>query len=736
MKYKFLLVFFILSSEVSIASNIDGLLHGLKTAPEKNKAAIHNQLAFHFLKRNIDESLAHGKKALEYSRKYKQKKSELKSLEYIGFAYIYKSDYSNAFEYFKSAVKLAEKMNNLAESANILNNIGNIYEEIESYGLSLKYYKQALAYFQKINDQKGEGRTLNNIGVLYKNMQDYNNSLKYFIKSLKIKEKIHDHRGTANTLNNLGNIYRIINDNKNALELYQKSLITAREFNDMNAVANAMNNIGLVHLSYKNYPKAMEYFIKAYKIHNDQNNARLMASSLNNIANSFEYMEIIDSSLYYYQIANKRFYELDFKKGIAISYTNIGSLFKQKKNYDSANYYLQKGIILAKEENQLDIMRDAYLSLSELYQETGNKENELRYYKQYSELKDTIISQESRKKMNELFVKYETEKKEKDLELLVKSEEIHALELKTQRIYIYILIIGIILIAFITFIIFNRLRLKNKLEKALNKRNKQLEDYSINLEKEIEVRKETEAKLFKAKEDITKSLKMEKDLNELKTRFISMVSHEYRTPLTVILSSTYLLDTFFENGNKNDYDKHLDRIRNSVDSMIKLLNDVLVIGRSEIDKMEYYPKMYDISELIQEAITEHQLIDKEKHIFYFQNPHIPVKFITDKKIFKQIFDNLLSNAMKYSPASTNIEINLDENNEEIVFSVTDRGIGIPEEESKHLFEPFHRFSNVGNISGTGLGLSIVKMSVEKLNGQINVVSGENKGTKIIVNLPK
>lgn len=239
-----------------------------------------------------------------------------------------------------------------------------------------------------------------------------------------------------------------------------------------------------------------------------------------------------------------------------------------------------------------------------------------------------------------------------------------------------------------------------------------------------------------ASNELAKALEKEKELSELKTRFISMISHEYRTPLTVILSSTNIVSKLID---KHDYDKaktFLVKIENSVQSMVRLLEDVLIIGRSESGKLTAHYEEVDLIKLTQD------IIDDFRSAHDFENP---IKFMkygeltnikTDAKLIRQILTNLISNALKYSPNKTPVNIEIKENPWEVFISVVDLGIGISEEDQKYLFDTFHRGKNVGTISGTGLGMPIVKRCVDSLKGHLSLSSEVGKGTAINVVLPK
>lgn len=280
------------------------------------------------------------------------------------------------------------------------------------------------------------------------------------------------------------------------------------------------------------------------------------------------------------------------------------------------------------------------------------------------------------------------------------------------------------------------LQINQELEQKVKERTSQLQEIMNDLKVEIAVRKKAEAELQLAKEEVDNALEKEKELNSLKTRFISMISHEYRTPLTVILTSTYLVEQYYQGTEKVQFNRFLDKIRNSVATMTQLLEDVLTIGKTETVKESLSFKELNIIDFINDIIDECRVVDKDKHKFILNYEIESHQIFSDEKSLKHIFQNLISNAAKYSPNADKVVIDINENKRNMVFKVTDFGIGIPKEDVSKLFESFHRATNVGTIPGTGLGLSIVKRCVEGLHGEIGLTSEIGTGTKFIVELPK
>ncbi|MDI9635886.1 ATP-binding protein [Oscillatoria amoena NRMC-F 0135] len=240
----------------------------------------------------------------------------------------------------------------------------------------------------------------------------------------------------------------------------------------------------------------------------------------------------------------------------------------------------------------------------------------------------------------------------------------------------------------------------------------------------------------KAEAEVLNSLEKEKEINELKSRFVSMVSHEFRTPLSTILFSAGLLEKYGEKWGKEKHLIHLHRIQTAVQQMTTLLEDVLLLGKAEANRLEFKPVTLNIRDFCADLMDELQLIDNAQHQFVLSDRLTQShEVFLDERLLRIILSNLLSNAIKYSKEGKEIELEISRDEQGICFQVKDGGIGIPEADRKHLFQMFHRAQNVGEISGTGLGLAIVKRAVDLHKGEISLESQEGVGTIFRVRLP-
>ena len=270
--------------------------------------------------------------------------------------------------------------------------------------------------------------------------------------------------------------------------------------------------------------------------------------------------------------------------------------------------------------------------------------------------------------------------------------------------------------------------LNNQLENKVSKRTVELHKTVANLKSEIDKR-------VKAELELRNALKKEIELNELKTKFLSLVSHEFKTPLSGILNSAVLIGRYTQTETQDKRDKHLSTIKNKVQYLDGILNDFLSVERLDSGKVKYKFSHFKISKVVNEVVyNANMMLKSGQHINYPKNID-DINIYNDEKILDLVLGNLLNNAIKYSPENTTIDFNIVANENEFIFEVIDAGIGIPEKDQKHIFERYFRAENVLTNQGTGIGLNIIKGHLESLKGTISFKSIENKGTTFKVKLP-
>lgn len=274
------------------------------------------------------------------------------------------------------------------------------------------------------------------------------------------------------------------------------------------------------------------------------------------------------------------------------------------------------------------------------------------------------------------------------------------------------------------------LKLNLELESKVLERTTQLTQANQQLVREI-------AERTRIEKEVRKSLEKEKELNELKSRFVSLVSHEFRTPLTTILTSTEFLEHYAERISEEKKRKHFYYIKTAIENMTQMLNDILILGKAEAGKQVFQPVKLELTKFCRELVEELQVNAGSNYDlnFRFHGQPPPAYGKVDERLLRQILTNLLTNAIKYSPQGGKIELELFYTPQQAVFVIRDQGMGIPTKDLPHLFEPFHRSENVSEIQGTGLGLAIVKKGVEAHRGNISLDTKLGVGTTFEVIIP-
>lgn len=271
------------------------------------------------------------------------------------------------------------------------------------------------------------------------------------------------------------------------------------------------------------------------------------------------------------------------------------------------------------------------------------------------------------------------------------------------------------------------IKLNTELEDRVQKRTSELFDA-------IKKLKETNAKQQQAEAEVRKALEKEKELNELKSRFVTLASHEFRTPLSTILSSVSLIGKYNESGQNEKAEKHITRIKTAVANLTGILNDFLSLSKLEEGIVSNNPSLFSLEDLCQEIIEElTPMLNSNQHLEKAFSENIEVQL--DRNILKNILLNLVSNAIKYS-SKGQIVIDVSETQTGISIRVIDNGMGIPEEDQQFIFTRFFRAKNAETIQGTGLGLNIVKRYIDLLGGTIHMKSILEQGTTFTVEIPK
>lgn len=278
-------------------------------------------------------------------------------------------------------------------------------------------------------------------------------------------------------------------------------------------------------------------------------------------------------------------------------------------------------------------------------------------------------------------------------------------------------------------------KLNSSLEEKVNQRTKDLEQTIEELSELNDLLKDEIKRRKKAEARIKTALQKEIELNDLKTKFLSLVSHEFKTPLSGILTSTTLASKYTKSDQQDKREKHLNTIKNKVRYLTSILNDFLSVERLESGKLNYKFEYFSLLSLINEVVYNANVTLKSGQIIDYPQNIDDIELYQDRNVLELILSNLLNNAIKYSKEDTRIELDISEKDSYLNFKIKDQGIGIPQKDQHHIFERYFRAENALLNQGTGIGLNIIKVHLENLGGEVSFKSKENEGSVFFVKLP-
>ncbi|MGZ4047751.1 MAG: tetratricopeptide repeat protein [Bacteroidia bacterium] len=412
-----------------------------------------NSIAVEYTNDLPDTAIKYANEALASSIKIGYSYGEMTADSHLGLSYYYSSDYDKAIKYHTAAHDIAQKIHNDAGLATSLNNIGLVYDDKGDYDKALSYYFQALKITEKTGKNKRLlGSLLNNIALIYQTQKKYDQALDFHNKALKVKEEIKNILGVGNSLHNIGLVYKLKGNYDKSLEYYFKALKVREACNDESGKALTLNNIGSVYESKNDFNTAFTYFKQALEIRQ-------------HLKNNYN---------------------------LAVCLYSIGSNYCSRNDYKNGIENINKALEIAKSYKAKELIKYGYESLADAYSKQKKYEQAFYYQKLLGELKDSIANAETSKQVNELQAKYESEKSQKEIELLNKNSEIQSLQLNKSKLWIWMLVVAVLLVFTLAGLFYNRSILKQKANVLLEHQNvemaqqkKEITD-SINYAKRIQ----------------------------------------------------------------------------------------------------------------------------------------------------------------------------------------------------------------------------------------------------------
>ncbi|MES2396568.1 MAG: tetratricopeptide repeat protein [Bacteroidota bacterium] len=416
----------------------------------------------------------------------KEDTSKVNTLNMLCRQFINMGNYKQGMQYAEQSQHIARNLSYQKGMAVSYHNVGIIYWYQGDYEKALDYNLKSLKIQIEIGDKLGISGSYNNIGLIYTNQGNYEKALNNYLKSLKISGEIEDKQGMATAYGNIGNIYYYQGNYDKVLSNYLKALNIVEKIGDKQGIGYCYNAIGLVYFVKDSCEKSLDYHLKALKARQEIGNQQGIASSYNNIGNVYEKQKNYEKSLENYLKSLKIKEKIGDKQGIAVSYNDIGSIYMNQNKLEESNYYFTQSLILSKEVGAKEDIKNAYVSLSGLSDKKGDYKQAYIYHKLYSNIKDTLLNEQSSKQIAEMNTKYDSEKKDKDL--IKKDAEISKQQAETekQNLQRNAFLIGFVLVIVLSFFIYGGYHQKKSVNKLLGEKNLMIEKQKILVEEKNE----------------------------------------------------------------------------------------------------------------------------------------------------------------------------------------------------------------------------------------------------------
>ncbi|MEZ4808940.1 MAG: ATP-binding protein [Allomuricauda sp.] len=544
-------------------------------------------------------------------------------------------------------------------------------------------------------------------------------SLKIYYDILKIYEKQKDSFSYAFTLNAMGEIQKKTGKMSEAMESYEHALGIFRDLGDKTEIANCLFNIGDTYLQQKQYDKALEYLNKSLALDEETNSEWGKAFDYEALGKVYGHQKKYAQSLEYHKKALELREKLGQRLELSMSHTQIGIINLKMKDFANAEESILKAIEVSKDIGAKPQLQENYEILSQIYEQTGEYEKALTFKNKFVTLKDSLFTEAKSRQIEELQVRFDTEKKQDAIAALQKDAEINDLKLRQQKtlrnVVIGIALAGLVFLWFA----FNRYKQAQRAKQAEEEKKRAI----------LEERKRTEIE----KQRVSELQKIDK----LKDEFLANTSHELRTPLVGIIGLTESLKDGVAGKLPKAALENLDMIANSGKRLSHLVNDILDFSKLKNKDLELSPKPVDVHAISSIVLRLSNPLVKDKKLKLINSIPKEVPLVeADENRLQQILYNLVGNAIKFTHKGY-ITLSSEIQENRLAISIADTGIGIQDDKLDIIFNSFEQAdgSTQREYGGTGLGLSVTKQLVELHGGTISASSEKGKGSIFTFTLP-
>ncbi len=685
-----------------------------------------------------------GEEALNLSLKLNYNIGQAESYYLIARANNKLNNQATALELYSRAQAIFQGLKRIDRLAALYNNVGLIYKNLGRYPNAVRFLSKSLEYYEELENTRGAASASNNLGSVYRRLGNYEKAAEVYFRSLKLFEELDSDFGVATINSNLANLYFDQKEFDKALKFNLTSIDLLQDIGEMDETADLLSDVAEIYVAKNMIDTAFTILNKSDSIYKSTGNRLGIAHTQDNIGRIYQLQQEYDLALKSHAKALEIFNDLGRKGDTPEVLSNMGYALMHQGKYDEALKKLKLSEEISQELMALDGLLSSYQGLYRLFEEQDDFNSSLKYFKLYTQIKDSLYNESKTKQIAHIEESYEIEKRERENDLLRQQQATQFEIIKRQNLQVKVLIGGLITFLLFAIYYYRINQQKKKTNVLLSQQNeeinrKQVEIMAVNQSLQL-----SEQQLHKANQELQtvnarlestvkkRTSELQRTNHELDT-FLYQSSHALRRPIVHVKGLVQLARLEPDPQEVIGlYDK-LDDTATRMDLMLKKL-----VMASEIYVTEPEVETIHFEELINEvwgSLTDTLKVQTVK-LEYSIPPNI--HFNADRKLIKIMFLNLLENAIFYNEATrrkeARVSISLASNPKSIDIKVNDNGIGISEEAIASIFDLF----SVGTdkTKGYGLGLYIVKKAVEKLQGVITVSSKRNEYTTFHITLPK
>lgn len=708
LSFQLILSLLLVCNSILANSSIDSVKNKINLAQDSSKAELYLKLSDQYYSIRTDSAIYFAKEALKWAEKFNNSKLIYDSQVELYYNYILNHRKDLAKQALDYAKEEALNSKDSIRISGIYFRTGSYYSLSSQYDSAIYFFNKSIDLCNIIDDQRNKVNNLIGLGEIYYERGDLELSLNQYLEASKYS-KVINNDVKLSLLINMGNIYADEKQVEQAKYNYHKAQEIAVEFNDESTLSVLYNNLAIIYQNEKNLKKALIYFEKSLDIDKKFGDKAGVALCLNNIGENYFKMGETKKAIVCLRESLATNRQLNLPTEIIYNLEVLTQIHLSTKQFTQAYKCLNEGLSLSKKTKTKGKRADLLLLLAKYHNQTGNNSKAFSTMINYNALKDSLHNESRMEKIVELQANFESEKKEKENELLRIKNQFTQEKLEKEEMrsyYLYLLFVLALLVILLIFVLFtSKVKIHNRI------------------------------KLFSQRlEESNSQLKI---MNATKDKFFSIIAHDLRSPFNAILGFSELTKVELKKNKDIDLLKEYNNsLQESAQGLFNLLENLLQWANSQRGELEFSPSQFDINELVQTNLDLFRLKTTDKGIKLSSDIKPGTLAFGDINMVNTIVRNLISNAIKFTDKDGEVFLSAKIENDFVFLSIKDTGIGISQEDQEKLFKLDSNFTTYGTDDevGSGLGLILCKEFVVKNGGNIWVDSEPKKGSRFTFSL--